>query len=171
VFIGGGNMASALIGGRIAAGAKASDFGVVEPLSLQRDALRARFSGIHVSAKAAAEVIAGTSVVVLAVKPQQMQEAAMALAPHVRDVPVVLTIAAGIRTPDLSRWLGGYRRIVRAMPNTPALVGAGIRGGYAAAYVEAKVRDAAAASLRAACYVVGCGGERKARWGTGGSCS
>ena len=159
VFIGGGNMASALIGGRIAAGAKASDFGVVEPLSSQRDALRARFSGIHVSAKAAAEVIAGTSVVVLAVKPQQMQDAAMALAPHVRDVPVVLTIAAGIRTPDLSRWLGGYRRIVRAMPNTPALVGAGISGVYAAADVDAKARDAAAAILRAAGDIVWCNDE------------
>ena len=159
VFIGGGNMASALIGGRIAAGAKASDFGVVEPLSSQRDALRARFSGIHVSAKAAAEVITGTSVVVLAVKPQQMQDAAMALAPHVRDVPVVLTIAAGIRTPDLSRWLGGYRRIVRAMPNTPALVGAGISGVYAAADVDAKARDAAAAILRAAGDVVWCNDE------------
>src|SRR5205814_6001518 len=60
VFIGGGNMATALIGGRIAAGAKASDFGIVEPLSSQRDALRARFWGILVSAKTRAEVLRGT---------------------------------------------------------------------------------------------------------------
>jgi pyrroline-5-carboxylate reductase len=159
VFIGGGNMATALIGGRIAAGAKASDFGVVEPLSAQRDALRARFSGIHVSAKAAAEVIVGTRVVVLAVKPQQMQAAARALAPHVGDVPVVLTIAAGIQTSDLSRWLGGYRRIVRAMPNTPALVGAGVSGVYAAPDVDAVARDAAASILRAAGEIVWCDDE------------
>jgi pyrroline-5-carboxylate reductase len=156
VFIGGGNMATALIGGRIAAGAKAGDFGVVEPLSSQRDALRARFSGIHVSAKAAAEVIAGASVVVFAVKPQHMPAAARALAPHVDHVPVVLTIAAGIRTSDLSRWLGGYRRIVRAMPNTPALVGAGVSGIYAAPDVDIKAREAAAAILRAGGEIIWC---------------
>ena len=156
VFIGGGNMATALIGGRIAAGAKASDFGIVEPLSSQRDVLRARFSGIHVSAKTAAEVIAGTGAVVFAVKPQQMPAAARALAPHVRGVPVVLTIAAGIRMSDLSRWLGGYRRIVRAMPNTPALVGAGVSGVYAAPDVDAVARETAAAILRAGGEILWC---------------
>ena len=156
VFIGGGNMATALIGGRIAAGAKAGDFGIVEPLSSQRDALRARFPGIHVTAKTAAEVIVGASVVVLAVKPQQMQAAARALAAHVRDVPVVLTIAAGIRTSDLSRWLSGYRRIVRAMPNTPALVSAGVSGVYAAPDVDTKARESAAAILRAGGAIIWC---------------
>jgi pyrroline-5-carboxylate reductase len=156
VFIGGGNMATALIGGRIAAGAKAGDFGVVEPLSSQRDALRARFSGIHVSAKTAAEVIAGASVVVFAVKPQHMPAAARALAPHVDRVPVVLTIAAGIRMSDMSRWLGGYRRIVRAMPNTPALVGAGVSGVYAAPDVDTNAREAAAAILRAGGEIIWC---------------
>jgi len=156
VFIGGGNMATALIGGRIAAGAKAGDFGVVEPLSSQRDALRARFSGIHVSAKAAAEIITGASAVVFAVKPQHMPAAARALAPHVDRVPVVLTIAAGIRMSDLSRWLGGYRRIVRAMPNTPALVGAGVSGVYAAPDVDTDAREAAAAILRAGGEIIWC---------------
>jgi len=156
VFIGGGNMATALIGGRIAAGAKAGDFGVVEPLSSQRDALRARFSGIHVAAKTAAEVIAAAGIVVFAVKPQHMPAAARALAPHVDHVPVVLTIAAGIRTSDLSRWLGGYRRIVRAMPNTPALVGAGVSGVYAAPDVDIKARETAAAILRAGGEIIWC---------------
>jgi len=156
VFIGGGNMATALIGGRIAAGAKASDFGIVEPLSSQRDVLRARFSGITVSAKTAAEVIAGASAVVFAVKPQHMPAAARALAPHVDRVPVVLTIAAGIRMSDLSRWLGGYRRIVRAMPNTPALVGAGVSGVYAAPDVDAVARETAAAILRAGGEILWC---------------
>ena len=159
VFIGGGNMATALIGGRVAAGEKASAFAVVEPSPTQRNALSARYAGIRVAAETTQEVVAKTTVVVFAVKPQQMQAAAKALAPHVHDVGVVLTIAAGIRIVDLSRWLGGYRRIVRAMPNTPALVGAGISGVYAAPDVDAAARDAAAAILRAAGEIVWCDDE------------
>ena len=160
LFIGGGNMASALIGGRIAAGANARDFAVVEPHPAQRDALNARFSGIRVFAQTTAEAVARTPLAVFAVKPQQMRDAAKALAPHVGDVGVVLTIAAGIRAADLSRWLGGYRRIVRAMPNTPALVGAGISGVYAAPDVDANARAAAEAILRAAGEIVWCHDER-----------
>jgi pyrroline-5-carboxylate reductase len=150
VFIGGGNMAAALIGGRIAAGANANEFRVVEPSPSQRDALAARFAGIRVFFETTAEAIADADLAVLAVKPQQMAVAAKALAPHVRSVNVVLTIAAGIRTADLSRWLGGYRRIVRAMPNTPALIGAGISGVYAAPDVGTDAREATATILRAA---------------------
>jgi len=135
VFIGGGNMATALIGGRIAAGAHARDFGVVEVSPAQRDALVERFPGVQVFAQVSAGAIARPSVVVRAVKPQQMVVAAKSLAPYIKDVGVVLTIAAGIRTADLSRWLGGYRRIVRAMPNTPALVHAGVSGLYAPSVV------------------------------------
>ena len=154
VFIGGGNMATALIGGRIAAGASANDFRVVEPAPSQRDALAARFAGIQLFAETTAEAVADANVVVLAVKPQQMAVAAKALAPHVREVGVVLTIAAGIRTADLSRWLGGYRRIVRAMPNTPALIGAGISGVYAASDVDAGAREATVTILRAAGEII-----------------
>jgi pyrroline-5-carboxylate reductase len=153
-FIGGGNMATALIGGGIAAGASPRDFRVVEPLATQRAALSARFAGVAVLANADRGALAGANVVVLAVKPQQMREAASALAAHVASVPVVLSIAAGIRSADLSRWLGGYSRIVRAMPNTPALVGAGISGLWAMPAVGAAARDAAAAVLRAAGDVV-----------------
>ncbi|HEY4137671.1 MAG TPA: pyrroline-5-carboxylate reductase [Casimicrobiaceae bacterium] len=150
VFIGGGNMATALIGGRVAAGANASGFRVVEPSASQRDSLAARFAGIRVFPAMTAEAVADADLVVFAVKPQQMAVAAKALAPHVGGVGVVLTIAAGIRTSDLSRWLGGYRRIVRAMPNTPALIGAGISGVYAAPDVAVDAREATAAILRAA---------------------
>ena len=150
VFIGGGNMATALIGGRIAAGANANGFRVVEPAPSQRDSLAARFAGIRVFHEVTAEAVADADLVVFAVKPQQMAVAAKALAPHVRDVGAVLTIAAGIRTSDLSRWLGGYRRIVRAMPNTPALIGAGISGVYAAPDVATDAREATATILRAA---------------------
>ncbi len=134
-FIGGGNMATALIGGMLARGAVAADFRVVEPYPEARAKLAARFSGIALHAACTREAIAGAALVVLAVKPQQMRDAARALAPHLASAPaaVVLSIAAGIRLADLARWLSGYERIVRAIPNTPALIGKGISGAFAAA--------------------------------------
>jgi pyrroline-5-carboxylate reductase len=83
-----------------------------------------------------------------------MHEAALALAPHIAGVPVVLSIAAGTRIADLSRWLGGYPRIARAMPNTPALVGAGISGVFAPVEVNAAGRKLASRVLEAAGAVV-----------------
>jgi pyrroline-5-carboxylate reductase len=156
VFIGGGNMARALIGGRIAAGAAAAEFRVVEPLAAQREALGRHFPGLACFAEATVDAIAGATVVVLAVKPQQMREAARSLAPCVAQVPVVLSIAAGVRVADLSRWLGNYPHIVRAMPNTPALIGAGIAGLYATPGVDPAGKEAAAAILRAAGEIVWC---------------
>ena len=157
-FIGGGNMATALIAGRIAAGASPRDFRVVEPST--RSARRSRRdSRASRCSKRPREAVAGAGVVVMAVKPQQMREAARALAPQVASVPVVLSIAAGIRSGDLMRWLGGYARIVRAMPNTPALIGAGISGLWAAPDVDASARDAAEAVLRAGGEIVWFGGE------------
>jgi pyrroline-5-carboxylate reductase len=158
-FVGGGNMATALIGGRIAAGAAAADFRVVEPVAAQRDALAQRFAGIACFAGATPGAIENAALVVLAVKPQQMRDAARALAPHVAPVPVVLSIAAGTRVAALVRWLGGYDRIVRAMPNTPALVGAGISGVYAAPDVAPEAREVVATILRAAGDVVWCAQE------------
>lgn len=153
-FVGGGNMATALIGGLIEAGASADRFHVVEPFAAQRDRLRARFGGVHLHEATAAGALAGSDVVVLAVKPQQMREAAAALAPHRDTMAVVLSIAAGIRVDDLARWLGGYRRIVRAMPNTPALIGRGMSGVYADPEVDQNARAAAAQVLEAAGEVV-----------------
>jgi pyrroline-5-carboxylate reductase len=80
--------------------------------------------------------------VVLAVKPQNMREAAIALQPYL-DRQVVITIAAGIRLVDLGRWLGGHARLVRAMPNTPALVHAGVTGLYAGPGVSEIERQSA----------------------------
>ena len=148
-FIGGGNMASAIIGGLIAKGASAADFRIVEPLAAQRERLASRFPGVALHVACTAEAIEGADVVVLAVKPQQMREAARALAPLIAPVAWVLTIAAGVRCTDLSRWLGGYARIVRAMPNTPALVGAGISGVYA--MPGARDHAATAAEILGAC--------------------
>lgn len=123
-FIGGGNMASALIGGLLAAGRRADDLKVIDPSPTQRAALEAKFP---IACFEAASDALDADVWVLAVKPQQMREAAAAVRPHLQG-QLVVTVAAGIRASDLSRWLGGHRRIVRAMPNTPALIGAGVTG-------------------------------------------
>ena len=161
-FIGGGNMATALIGGMLARGHAAGDFRVVEPLAEQRGKLAARFPGILVSAETTAAAIAGAGVIVLAAKPQQMRDAEHALAPHLPRTapPVVLTIAAGIRLADLGRWLGGASRLVRAMPNTPALIGKGISGAFAAPGVDDAGRALASEVLEAGGELVWVANER-----------
>ena len=130
-FIGGGNMGSAIAGGLIAKGAPPASLRVAEPSAEQRERLAALHPGIGLHARIDAAALAGAQAVVFAVKPQQMRDAATAAAALIATVPVVLTIAAGVRCADLARWLGGYARIVRAMPNTPSLIGAGISAFYA----------------------------------------
>ena len=137
-------------------GAPVASFRVVEPHAEARARLAAAYPGIALFEAAGDAAIAGADIVVLAVKPQQMRAAAAALAPCIAGArrPVVLSIAAGIRIGDLARWLGGSPRIVRAMPNTPALIGRGISGVFAAAAVDAAGRALAAAVLEAAGEVV-----------------
>jgi pyrroline-5-carboxylate reductase len=124
-FIGAGNMASALIGGLISRGATPATLSAIDPAAEQRDAIAQRF-GIRTYPAPQPEALQA-DVVVLAVKPQQMKEAVGALG-TLSTQPLIISVAAGVRAADLSRWLGGYRRIVRAMPNTPALVGLGATG-------------------------------------------
>ena len=132
-FIGGGNMARAIIGGLLAKqAAQAAEIMVVEPDASTRLRLLAEHGVKAVEAPTAD--LAYAHVVILAVKPQNMREAAEALA-AVAGESLFITIAAGIRIGDLSRWLGGRTRIVRAMPNTPAMVHAGITGLHAPANV------------------------------------
>lgn len=139
-FIGGGNMAGAMIGGLIRKRWPRKAIRVVEIAQTAREALAREFK---VKAQAALDAGAAKGdCVVLAVKPQQVREVAAALKPHLAS-QLVVTIAAGIRVTDLSRWLGGYRRIVRVMPNTPALVHAGISGLYAPVAVGAGDRAVA----------------------------
>jgi len=145
-FIGGGNMASAIIGGLLRQGFSAGDLHVVEPMAPGREKLVRDFA-IAVSVQADA-ALAQSEVIVLAVKPQQMREAVAALTPHLGK-QLVVSIAAGIRLADLSRWLGGYARLVRCMPNTPALIGAGITALYAGNAVDAAGRSAAERVLAA----------------------
>lgn len=139
-FLGGGNMGAAIVGGLLGRGFAAADIAVIEPAAPAREALAARF-GVAVR-EAPAPGDASADVLVLAVKPQQMRAAVAPLRP-VGARTVVLTIAAGIRIADLSRWLGGHAAIVRAMPNTPALVHAGVTGLFAAPAVDAAGRERA----------------------------
>jgi pyrroline-5-carboxylate reductase len=127
-FLGGGNMAGALIGGLVAKGVRPGSLSVVEPLPAARRRLAARFK-LRASAAPDARTRAADTLV-LAVKPQDMRAAVAPLADALRG-KLVISIAAGVRLRELSRWLGGHARIIRCMPNTPALIGAGIAGLYA----------------------------------------
>jgi pyrroline-5-carboxylate reductase len=148
-FIGGGNMARSLIGGLIARGTPAGEIHVSEPVDVLRDALAADF-GVNTGAdNAAAAGAAGLWV--LAVKPQVMRAVCEALAPLAQaNRPLVVSIAAGITAAQLQRWLGGDVAVVRTMPNTPALLGAGVTGLFASGEVDAAGRDRAAALLSSA---------------------
>ena len=126
-FIGGGNMASAIIGGLIASGLPASQISVVEPFEAARTALKTKF-GID-ALPTATDALAAADLVVWAVKPQTFREAAAAAAPYTAQA-LHLSVAAGITTDSIALWLG-TSRIVRAMPNTPALVGKGMTGLFA----------------------------------------
>jgi pyrroline-5-carboxylate reductase len=146
-FIGGGNMASALIGGLIAKGHAPDAIQVVEILAEARAQLVAKYGVVCADSVASSGPLG--EAVVLAVKPQQLRAAAKVLRPLLEH-QLVITIAAGIRLRDLSRWLGGYQTMVRCMPNTPALVGAGISGLYASVAVNADQRALAEAMVGAA---------------------
>lgn len=146
-FIGGGNMATALIAGLAGKLLPGSNIHVVDP---NADAL-AHLSAAYgvTTANAVDNAVGACDVVVLAVKPQQMRNVAGALASQLSANPLVLSIAAGIRAADLSRWLGGYRAIVRTMPNTPALIGKGITGMVATGSVSELQRVVADDIMRA----------------------
>jgi pyrroline-5-carboxylate reductase len=126
-FIGGGNMASAIIGGLIRQGMRPDQFTVVEPFAEAADKLLKDF-GIT-ALPAAGPALARADLVVWAVKPQIFCEAAAPVMPHTQGA-LHLSVAAGIRTDSISRWVG-TDRVVRCMPNTPALVGQGITGLFA----------------------------------------
>ncbi|AMO98641.1 pyrroline-5-carboxylate reductase [Collimonas arenae] len=145
-FIGGGNMAAALIGGLAG---KVTDGANLHVVDLNPDALHNLAQRFGVSTSTEIDAAIGRSeVIVLAVKPQQMKEVVAKLRPHV-TTQLVLSIAAGIRAVDLARWLGGHDAIVRCMPNTPALIGQGITGMVATAGVSAQQRETADVILRA----------------------
>jgi pyrroline-5-carboxylate reductase len=165
-FIGGGNMAQAIIGGLLAKGHDAASITVTEPLAATRQRLEQEFK-LKTFDGTPGDILETTitpALIVLAVKPQQMREVALSLAPQLcalTNKPVVLTIAAGIRLQDLQRWLGGHTQLARCMPNTPALIGAGISAVYAAPAVDAVQRDAIRAVLAAVGQVLWVGSENQ----------
>lgn len=135
-FIGGGNMASAIIGGLMRQGWSASSILVVEPWEEQRQRLASQF-GLQSHAEAGPE-LQRSAMVVWAVKPQSFQEAAAPCQAWTSGA-LHLSVAAGIRSDSIAQWLG-TERVVRAMPNTPALVGQGMTGLCARAGVTADDR-------------------------------
>ena len=135
-FIGGGNMASAIIGGLIRQGLPIDRIQVVEPYEPQRNALQQQF-GIT-ALPAADSSLAQAQLVVWAVKPQTFKDAAISVASFSTHA-LHLSVAAGIRSDSIAQWLGNDQ-IVRAMPNTPALVGQGMTGLFARPQVSAAQR-------------------------------
>ncbi len=124
-FIGGGNMATALVGGLIKRGVPGTDIYVIDTNESKRTRLTEDF-GIQTGASLN-EALSEYEVVVLAVKPQALKECAYQLAPYLKD-QLVISVAVGVRAADISRWLNHHKRIVRAMPNTPSLIGQGVTG-------------------------------------------
>ncbi|MFA6921054.1 MAG: pyrroline-5-carboxylate reductase [Gallionella sp.] len=144
-FIGGGNMATALIGGLLGQGFTADQISVVEINADNRTRLQQDFSVRAVDNLA--DGVAGSQVVVFAVKPQQLRVVAQQLSTLLSG-QLLISIAAGIRAVDLARWAGS-QAVVRAMPNTPALIQSGMTGMYAMPEVNAGQRDQAQRILAA----------------------
>lgn len=145
-FLGGGNMATALIGGLVDRGFATADIQVVDLQADSRARLAERF-GVR-TVEAVDDDVLACDVLVLAVKPQQMKAALAPLAGRLTQ-QIVISIAAGLRLADIARWLGDYRRLVRTMPNTPALIGAGVTGLCADPSVDPAGREAAERVLAA----------------------
>ena len=147
-FIGGGNMASALIKGLIDDGIPPQNILVAEPDDQRREQLAASFGVRTVDDNSLAANEA--DILILAVKPQVLKAVATALAPALkRKKPLCLSIAAGIRHASLQAWLGEDIPLVRVMPNTPAMLGAGASGLYAPASIGDDQRSEAEHIMRA----------------------
>lgn len=149
-FIGGGNMAQALIGGLLAQQFNAADITVSEPVEALHAILRQL--GVQVTTDNQ-QAITDAAVVILAVKPQVMAEVLMPLREQFKN-QLIISIAAGVTISTLSRLLGDYPRIVRAMPNTPALIQTGATGLYATTAVDTADRTLATNILQAAGLVL-----------------
>ena len=147
VFIGGGNMASALINGLLTDGTPADSIIVAEPDAVKRESLAARF-GIR-SREDNEGAAREADVLILAVKPQILKSVAEELSPMLKQRrPLCLSIAAGIKHDTLQSWLGEGVPLIRTMPNTPAMLQAGATGMYAGAGVSEQQREQAERIMR-----------------------
>ncbi|WP_288726106.1 pyrroline-5-carboxylate reductase [uncultured Psychrobacter sp.] len=152
-FIGGGNMAQALISGLVSCGVKPSLITVADPSSDAREQLAAKgLNTVDPTADAKAAVI-GADIVVLAVKPQVMKVVVSGFADAL-DKQLVISVAAGLSTALLSNMLGGYSNIVRAMPNTPAMIQMGATGLYGTDNISAEQKQLATAVMEASGLVM-----------------
>ena len=152
-FIGGGNMAQALISGLVSCGVKPSLITVADPSSEAREQLAAKgLNTVDPTADAKAAVI-DADIVVLAVKPQVMKAVVSSFA-DVLDNQLVISVAAGLSTELLSDMLGGYDNIVRAMPNTPAMIQMGATGLYGTDDISAEQKQLATAVMEASGLVM-----------------
>jgi pyrroline-5-carboxylate reductase len=150
-FIGGGNMASAMLAGLVKA-YPSIERHVIEPFAEARE--RIANTGAHVHATPSRDAVANADAVVLATKPQTLRDACAQLAPHL-DNELVVSIAAGTTIASIAAWLNGKStRIVRTMPNTPALVGKGITGVFAPATLSSADVEIAMALMRSCGDVV-----------------
>jgi pyrroline-5-carboxylate reductase len=150
-FVGGGNMARSLIGGLIASGVTPHSITVAEPDRSRREALRQGFDVRVTDDNAAA--VEQADVVILATKPQALMGAIRSAGPA-RAGALYLSVAAGIRVDDIRDWLGGDVAIVRAMPNTPALLGCGAAALFANPAAEDEQRELAETIMRSVGAVV-----------------
>lgn len=144
-FIGGGNMARALISGLVDQGFEAKLINVIESEAEKRAKLRSDF-GVNVTEQLPS--VSSSDVIVLAVKPQQLRDVSIFLGSLLKQ-QLLISIAAGVRIQDLSRWLGGYPSIVRVMPNTPAQIQRGVSALYATPNVSELQRQQATSMLNA----------------------
>ena len=149
-FIGGGNMASCIIGGMVANGFDPQKILVGTPSDNTRQRLASSF-GVKTFADNHAAV-ADADVVVLAVKPKMMREVVESLAPALSHQPIIISVAAGIPVAALEQWLGGSMAIVRAMPNTPSMVQSGATGLYTRATLPLEHRQLVASMFEAIGY-------------------
>ncbi len=140
-FIGGGNMGQALVQGLLESGYAAENITIIDTDQETCAKLKKQFPQCHVLSQTEAALHIA-DLVVLAVKPQSMQQACEQIAEQCQSTrPLIISIAAGIPTADIDHWLGGGLAIVRCMPNTPALVQSGTTGLYANAEVVAYQRE------------------------------
>ena len=152
-FIGGGNMAGSLIKGLIADGYPVADIWVSDTDESKLAVYRQQL-GVHATLSNQ-ELINEVSVVVLAVKPQVLKGVLTEIKEVVKEqAPLIVSIAAGIRSDSIVEWLGGGAAVTRCMPNTPALVGSGATGLYANEQVSSEQRDQAESIMRSVGLIV-----------------
>lgn len=153
-FVGGGNMARAIAGGLLRGGMHATDIYLAEPLEAQRDRLREELHGVQVSDDNAM-IAAQCDVLLFAVKPQILKPVCEELASTVQtSKPLIISIAAGPKVDNIDAWLGGDLRVVRVMPNQPALIDQGVSALYPNSRADESSRQVAEAIMSAVGDVV-----------------